>query len=126
MPPDPQRGEDLYMDNCWQCHGKKALGDGPLAQALPTPPPALAGRWTEHRFDEIVATMRQGQGDMPGFSAVFDRHNARRILVWLATLDSKTGEKRGAGKKKDDSPNKAPAVAPVKNEAAGDDGPNPQ
>lgn len=38
---DPQTGRHLYLTHCWQCHGKDAKGDGPMASMLVIPPPDL-------------------------------------------------------------------------------------
>jgi mono/diheme cytochrome c family protein len=89
LPPDAERGETLYRESCWQCHGANALGDGPLSAALPSPP--LAGRIAEDGFPASVDLIQSGKGNMPAFSEVLNRHDTRRILVWLATLDPETG-----------------------------------
>ena len=92
MPPDKEKGETLYRDNCWSCHGQDALGDGPVAAALSVSPPALAGQISEEEYDQAIEIILHGQGDMPAYSEIFDRPNARRILVWLADLDPVTGQ----------------------------------
>jgi len=89
LPPDKERGETLYRERCWQCHGASALGDGPLAEALPSPP--LAGRIASDDFPDAIAVIQKGQGSMPACSQVLNHHDTRRILVWLAALDSETG-----------------------------------
>ena len=38
------RGVASYLGNCWHCHGKRGLADGPLATSGPVPAPPLAGR----------------------------------------------------------------------------------
>ena len=86
-PPDPERGRTLYRENCWQCHGFTGEGAGPVAAALPTVSPPLAGRLAEADYDRLAQLILSGKGDMPGFSAVMDRHDARRVLIWLGTLD---------------------------------------
>ena len=86
LKPDIERGEQLYLENCWHCHGKGALGDGPLAQQGPVPAPALAGR-VPTDSDPWVTIIHRGKDTMPAFGPVFDRHDARRVLVWLAALD---------------------------------------
>ena len=85
LAPDEERGEALYRENCWQCHGANALGAGPLSAVLPSPP--LAGRIAAEDFPDSVDLIQGGQGNMPAYSQVLNRHDSRRILVWLATLD---------------------------------------
>lgn len=86
-PPDPERGRTLYRENCWGCHGWTGEGAGPTDALLPTRSPPLAGRITEAEYEATVKLILEGKGDMPGFAQVMDRFDARRILVWLATLD---------------------------------------
>lgn len=86
-PPDPERGRALYRESCWMCHGYTGEGAGPAAGGLPTVSPPLAGRLAEGDYDRLAQLILNGKGDMPGFAAVMDRHDARRILVWLGTLD---------------------------------------
>ena len=38
-----QAGKDLYMTNCWQCHGMNAKGLGPMAEMLAIDTPDLTG-----------------------------------------------------------------------------------
>jgi mono/diheme cytochrome c family protein len=39
--PVPSPGAEAYQDYCAICHGRRALGDGPLAPELKVPPPDL-------------------------------------------------------------------------------------
>jgi len=89
-PPAEERGEQLFRENCWHCHGKRALGDGPLAKAGPVDAPALAGRVPEQR-DDWVELVHRGQGTMPAFAPVMDRSAVRSIMTWLEALDAETG-----------------------------------
>jgi mono/diheme cytochrome c family protein len=41
VPPDPARGEVIYLEKCAPCHGETGLGDGPQAADLPNPAPAI-------------------------------------------------------------------------------------
>ena len=108
IPPDRDRGQELYRTNCWQCHGAQGLGDGP---AMASPP--LAGRIGASGYDDAVELIFTGKGDMPGFSGVMDKTETRRILVWLADLDPKTGVDRAAKPAAKDGKAKAPKAAPV-------------
>ncbi len=91
LPPAEERGEELYLENCWHCHGKRALGDGPLAAAGPVKAPPLAGRVPDDR-EAWTTAIHRGQDTMPAFAPVFDRSAARSILVWLDALDPETGD----------------------------------
>ena len=93
-PTDLKKGETLYQELCWQCHGKRALGDGPLAGSLPTEPPALAGRYKQAQFSAAVKTIQEGKGSMPAYELLIDKHDSRRIMVWLSALDKKTGRQK--------------------------------
>ena len=118
LEPDKKRGQLLYERNCWQCHGKQGLGDGPLAASLPEGMPALAGRIQRDGFDEAVALTRAGRGDMPGFADVMDTYDARRVFIWLASLDE-SGAPRDQGDKDDEGEDDSPAAG-----EEGGDGPD--
>lgn len=40
---DLEAGQDLFMTYCWQCHGKDATGNGPMAEMLAISTPDLTG-----------------------------------------------------------------------------------
>lgn len=86
--PDPERGHDLYNQSCWPCHGKTAEGDGPAAAALSVPVPKLRGSFTLDTIPAKVDITLQGRGPMPGYSESMDRPDARRIFIWILSLDS--------------------------------------
>ena len=92
LAPDNVRGADLYEVNCWMCHGKKGLGDGPAAKSLRTTVPALAGRVSDSGVEAAADIVMQGSGDMPGYMETLNRKDAIRILNWLNGLDPATGE----------------------------------
>lgn len=39
--PDEQAGRDIYLTQCWQCHGPDASGNGPMAEILAITTPDL-------------------------------------------------------------------------------------
>ena len=92
-PEDHVRGKQLWERSCWQCHGKAFDGQGPAAAAFPDESvPDLRGEVTRARFDELVAVILNGSGDMPAFAAEFDKNEARRILVYLEREDARANE----------------------------------
>jgi mono/diheme cytochrome c family protein len=82
-PPDAEVGQALYQQSCWQCHGERGLGDGPAAAAMVGGVPSLAGKIVEEDFAGLVTIVEDGRGRMPAFAEDIDKHNARRILVYL-------------------------------------------
>jgi mono/diheme cytochrome c family protein len=99
-PKDEKRGETLYQQNCWQCHGKRGRGQGPLAQALGGKLKPIAQRYQTEEYPDLVKVILRGSGSMPGFDQVMNRADARRILVWLedARISKKNKKKAKRGK----------------------------
>lgn len=81
--PDRERGRDLWLQSCWECHGTEGKGDGPAAAAIPGGVPSLAGKISEDKFDDLVALVEDGRGRMPAYREDIDKHDARRILQYL-------------------------------------------
>lgn len=117
MPDDREKGRQIWRESCWQCHGWTGEGSGPVAAELPTPSPPLAGRVAEADYDRLIAVIQDGAGDMPAYSAMLDSHDARRVLVWLASLDKDNPKDDGddAKAKKADAKSdaKTPRARPV-------------
>jgi mono/diheme cytochrome c family protein len=82
LPPPRERGENLYKDLCWQCHGQTGKGDGPLVQSLFMTLSDISGTSTDSQKERINIIQR-GKGKMPAYEQVIDRHDSRRILLWL-------------------------------------------
>ena len=82
-PPDVDVGRRLWQQSCWQCHGKAGAGDGPAAKALPDGVPPLTGKVKEAGFDAMVRIIQDGKGRMPAYAETMDKHDSRRILVYL-------------------------------------------
>ncbi len=81
--PDLERGEELYLRHCVQCHGVTGAGDGPATAALVAPVPDLRGGVEKSDLDEIAKIVLAGRGAMPAFEMSFDRYDARRALRYL-------------------------------------------
>lgn len=96
-PGDKELAAKLYRENCWSCHGRRALGNGPLGAV--TRAPALAGVISPAQRAEAIEVVAVGQGSMPGYLGVFDRQDAARIVDWLMMLDPETGQLPGQAEK---------------------------
>ena len=84
---DTDWGEDLYNKHCWQCHGRKAEGDGPAAAALQAPVPSLRGVSDNGTRGDLVTTARQGSGPMPAYHESISRQDMRRVFLYIESLD---------------------------------------
>ncbi|GDX78317.1 hypothetical protein LBMAG42_01280 [Deltaproteobacteria bacterium] len=82
-PPDRERGRELWLQSCWQCHGEEGKGDGPAATALPDGVPTLESKVSQAQFDALVKVIQDGKGRMPAYKEDIDKHDARRILIYL-------------------------------------------
>ena len=91
-PEDHVRGRTVFMQSCWQCHGASNDGQGPAAEALVGGVPDLRGKMSEDRFDALIPIILEGKGKMPAYAEEMDKHDARRVLVYLHRLD--TGEEK--------------------------------
>jgi mono/diheme cytochrome c family protein len=89
-PEDHVRGRTVFMQSCWQCHGASNNGQGPAADALVGGVPDLRGKMSEDRFDALIPIILEGKGKMPAYAEEMDKHDAKRVLVFLHRLD--TGE----------------------------------
>ncbi len=86
-------------------------GDGPAAAALTGGVPDLRGELDYTDKDPLIELILDGQGDMPAFRAEFDKHDARRVLVYMERLEDgrdqpSTGGEKPDPKKKDDDDQK--------------------
>ena len=93
IPPDKERGEELYRELCVGCHGPKALGNGVTATRLgyDAEQMRLAGRIQKNEMDAAIVLIQMGKGLMPAYEQQIDRHESKRILIWLADLDPLKG-----------------------------------
>ena len=94
-PPDRERGRDLYLLSCWQCHGAEGKGDGPAAAALVGGVPSLAGVVKKDKFDALIKVIEDGKGSMPAYNEDIDKHDARRILLYVEDALQGRTEARG-------------------------------
>jgi mono/diheme cytochrome c family protein len=103
---DPEVGRTLWKRSCWQCHGELGKGDGPGAAALVGGVPPLP-TVEETEFDALVKVVQEGRGRMPAYAENIDRHDSRRIFIYLRELQG--------GRMKPDGP------APKENDEKADD-----
>ena len=47
----------------------------------------LAGRYEKGDMEQAILTIQMGKGLMPAYEQQIDRHESKRILIWLNALD---------------------------------------
>lgn len=88
---DPAAGESHFRTYCWQCHGRDARGDGPMAEILAIRPPDLTRLAAQNdgtfptgdvamKIDGRAGLIAHG-GDMPLFGPSLD--SAQMIALSL-------------------------------------------
>jgi len=89
---DYDEGKKIWKRSCWQCHGLKAEGDGPAAEAVVGGVPTLRGGLVvKPKRNDFMKSVLNGKGLMPAFSAELERPDAKRVIIYLEKLDARNG-----------------------------------
>jgi mono/diheme cytochrome c family protein len=90
---DYDEGRKIWKRSCWQCHGKKAEGDGPAAAAIAGGVPTLRGGIVvKPKRNDFIRSVLGGKGLMPSFAEELERPDAKRVIIYLEKLDARNGE----------------------------------
>ncbi len=73
----PRSDRSLYGNNCASCHGQDLKGSGAM--------PSLVDVGKRFTRDELVAIIRQGTGQMPGFANTLDTSATNDLVTFLIT-----------------------------------------
>jgi mono/diheme cytochrome c family protein len=80
------RGDTLFHNFCWTCHGMTMAGDGPVAAQF-MPPPDLLAEATRKRTDGyIYMYMRHGGVVMPSYGNALSSHDAWDIVHYIRSM----------------------------------------
>jgi putative copper resistance protein D len=76
------------MQNCAQCHGNDARGDGPLAKQLDPPPANLIDHVPQHNDQQLLDWIANGipTTAMPGFASKLSPADRQAVLNYLRDL----------------------------------------
>lgn len=81
-----KRGKGVYQDNCLNCHGPKADGNGPMAEDLVVRPKnlvKLAKKVPNFKFYMMIS---QWQGQMPGWRSALTKSELADVEQFIRSL----------------------------------------
>jgi len=97
--PNLQNGAVIYAEKCAPCHGDTGLGDGPQAEQLPVPVPALGSPEVASQASPadwfLVVTLGNMDNFMPPFNSLSEQE--RWDVVTYAQSLSRTSEQISQG-----------------------------
>jgi mono/diheme cytochrome c family protein len=92
---DVSAGQALLEGNCVECHGERALGDGPMAGSLPVVPPSLLEHLAHHTRAQLVGLIRSGVPPAMPPAALTDDEVGQVIdYVWTLVPESEVAALR--------------------------------
>ncbi len=83
------RGQKIYMSHCFQCHGKKAKGDGPVAKYLDKKPINLIEAMKTVPDLEFFLNVSKWYGKMPGWERHLTDREVRDLAAYFLSLKKK-------------------------------------
>lgn len=100
VPPDPVKGQAIYVEKCAPCHGDTGLGDGPRSNELPNPiepigTPELARQSSPAAWFKIVS-LGNMERFMPAFASLTDRQRWDVVAYVYMLSTSAEGVAQGA------------------------------
>ena len=81
------KGENLFVQNCTECHGIDGTGDGPTADMLDTKPANLTSEKVQKESDgALFWKISEGKGAMATFKNVFSEEQRWQLVNYIRKL----------------------------------------
>ncbi len=81
------KGENLFVQNCTECHGMTGRGDGPTADMLDTKPANLSSAKVQRESDgALFWKISEGKGAMASYKNVFSGDQIWQLVNYIRTL----------------------------------------
>lgn len=82
-----EAGKKLYQRDCQTCHGPDGAGNLQLAKVLQVDIPPITAAALKQKDDaEMLHSIAEGKGKMPGFAKKLSVEEQRQVLEYLKTL----------------------------------------
>ena len=80
-------GKKIFDQQCWSCHGKSGLGDGPASRALKNKPADFSNINFQNQKDgEIFWKISEGRGEMAGYKNALKEEKRWQLVNYLRTI----------------------------------------
>ena len=79
-------GESVYRTNCFNCHGAKGRGDGPVADSFTPRPADLTSEMVQKKTEEeLLKIIREGKPgtSMPAWKKDLSHQHIQDVLAYL-------------------------------------------
>ncbi len=97
QPLDTVAGRVLYQQRCASCHGARGLGDGPMADSIHPPPPAIGDadsvRDASPALLYRVISVGVSGTPMPAWASELTPDQRWNIVAYLQSLHARAGER---------------------------------
>ncbi len=82
-----RKGEKLYKQLCWTCHGKKGVGDGPAGASLDPKPADFSSEKVQIQTDgEIFWKITNGRKVMPTYEDLLSEKQRWQLVTFIRNL----------------------------------------
>lgn len=79
-------GQTLYLQNCTDCHGVKADGNGPDADDMEPRPSNLAAMAGHHLDGDMAWKIKKGNGSMPAWEDSLSEEQVWNLVNFIQNL----------------------------------------
>jgi len=83
------RGKEIYGNTCAMCHGPDGNADTPVGKRLEVKKLTDAGRMSAFSDEDIVNTVQNGKGKMPGFGKKLSPQELADTIEFVRGLSGK-------------------------------------
>lgn len=83
------RGEKLYQQHCFTCHGVNADGNGPQSSKLKVKPKSLVAIAKKVPNFKLYMMVSQWKGDMPGWKSMLNQEETVDLKNYIISLTQK-------------------------------------
>jgi mono/diheme cytochrome c family protein len=81
-----RRGQKVYNNSCYVCHGAEGLGDGPVVPPFPIPKSLLSDNMRNWKDGHLFHVITKGQGIMPSYAQQVPVNDRWAVIHYIRVL----------------------------------------